>query len=398
MDDIDLDTIHQARLARVRAEMAVRDIGACLLSDAVNIRYATGTRNMQIFSSRNPASRYLFLPVEGPVVLFEFAGAEHLSITATTIDEIRTATTSSYVSKAARQDETIARWAAEIDDLMRRHGGGSRRLGLEAPNGPAVVALAAKGYTVVDAQAPVERARAIKVPGEIDLIRASVAATMDGVRRLEAAIRPGITEQALWATLWQHVIATGGDYIETRLLNSGPRTNPWYQETSDRLLAAGELVALDTDVVGCHGYYADFSRTFLVGDAAPSAAQRTLYRLAWEQIHHNLDLIRPGVRFGDLSEKGWAIPEPYVAHRYYLLAHGVGMTGEYPYILHGLDHDGAGYDGVIEPGMTLCVEAFVGRADGGEGVKLEQQILVTETGWELLSDYGFDERLLGRIV
>jgi len=395
IEALDLEAIYLARRARVRAEMARRDIGACLLTDAVNIRYATGTRNMQVFSSRNPASRYLFLPVEGPVVLFEFAGAEHLPVGAATIDEVRTATTSSYVSKAERQDETIGAWADEIADLMRRHGGGSRRLGLEAPNAGAAFALANRGLEVVDAQAPVERARAIKVPGEIDLVRSSVDATMAGVRRLEAALRPGITEAELWAELWHHVIATGADYIETRLLNSGARTNPWYQETSGKPIAAGELVALDTDVVGCHGYYADFSRTFLCGDGRPTDAQHTLYGLAWEQIHHNMELIKPGVTFAELSEKGWNIPEPYVAHRYYLLAHGCGMTGEYPYILHGLDYPGVGYDGVVEPNMVLCIEAFLGRADGGEGVKLEQQVLVTETGWDLLSDYGFDERLLG---
>ena len=72
------------------------------------------------------------------------------------------------------------------------------------------------------------------------------------------------------------------------------------------------------------------------------------------------------------------------------------MTGEHPYILHSRDFDEHGYDGMIEPGMTLCVESYVGAEGGAEGVKLEEQLLVTETGIELLSRFPYDEALLGR--
>ncbi|MFP3427907.1 M24 family metallopeptidase, partial [Pseudoalteromonas sp. SIMBA_162] len=78
----------------------------------------------------------------------------------------------------------------------------------------------------------------------------------------------------------QSIIADNGDYCETRLLNSGPRTYPWFQETATKRLAANELVALDTDVVGCHGYYSDFSRTFHVGPDKPTETQKLLYRTA----------------------------------------------------------------------------------------------------------------------
>ena len=81
--------------------------------------------------------------------------------------------------------------------------------------------------------------------------------------------------------------------------------------------------------------------------------------------------------------------------RYFALAHGVGMNGEYPYIVHREDIDDKGYDGIIEPGMTLCVESFIGHEKGGEGVKLEEQLYVRDDGKvELLSDYPFDSRLL----
>ena len=106
-------------------------------------------------------------------------------------------------------------------------------------------------------------------------------------------------------------------------------------------------------------------------------------------------IIGPDMSFREYSEKAWDIPERFRRNRYYLSAHGVGMTGEYPYLYHRADYDGAGYDGVIEPGMTLCVESYIGADDGMEGVKLEEQILVTATGTELLSRFPFEDALLG---
>ena len=384
------------RLERVREQLKQRDLAACVLLDPVNIRYATGARNMQVFHLRNPA-RYLFVPAEGPVILFEFPGCHHLAQGLETIDEVRPATTVSFAAAGPGVDDQAKAWAAEIGDLARRHGGGSRRLALERVNHAAAAALAGQGFELSDAQEPIERARAIKLSEEIACIRQSLAAVEGAVAAMVDGLRPGISENALWARLHASVIAQNGDYVETRLLASGPRTNPWFQEAGRREIGNGDLVALDTDVVGPSGYYADFSRTFFCGRGRPSDAQRKLYRLAYAQIQTNLGLIRPGMTFRELSERAWPIPEAYVANRYFVLAHGVGMTGEYPYILHRQDL-ASGYDGVIEPNMTLCVESYVGAAGGPEGVKLEEQVLVTASGIEPLSRFPFDPTLLGREI
>ena len=399
MDQPELESAElcRGRLARLRGELIKRDLLGCVLLDPHDIRYATGARNMLPFMLRNPA-RYLFVAAEGPCILFEYDGCHHLAAGLDTIDEIRPATTVSYPASGPRLDDNARRWAAEIADLARRHGGGNRRLAIGRVGPTAAAALAAEGFDLSDVQEPVERARAIKTPQELDVIRHSIASVARAMDEMRADLRPGITENALWSRLHQSVIAQGADYIETRLLNSGPRTNPWFQETGARRLEAGDLVAHDTDVVGPGGYYADFSRTFLCGEGRPSGTQRDLYRLAWEQVHHNMALIKPGRSFREIAEAAWPIPEPYVANRYFVLMHGVGLTGEYPYVMHAMDFDAHGYDGVIEPNMTLCVESFIGDESGGEGVKLEQQVLVTETGVELLSPYPFDDTLLGREV
>ena len=99
-DGIDLAAVRRYRQERVRAEMAARGIGAVILSDSVNIRYASGSRNMQVFTSRNAPSRYLVLTGDRSI-LFEFTGCEHLADGLDTIDEVRPALTASYVGRRA---------------------------------------------------------------------------------------------------------------------------------------------------------------------------------------------------------------------------------------------------------------------------------------------------------
>lgn len=125
------------------------------------------------------------------------------------------------------------------------------------------------------------------------------------------------------------------------------------------------------------------------------AERRTLHKVAYEQVHHNMDILKAGMTFREYSERAWNIPEKYFANRYYLSSHGCGMTGEYPYLYHRADYPDAGYDGIIEAGMAICVESYIGEEGGNEGVKLEQQVLVKENGIELLSQFPFDDELLG---
>jgi Xaa-Pro dipeptidase len=391
---IDLPRLRQYRLQRVREQMLRLEISACLLSDPVNIRYATDLRNMQIFTARNAPSRYLLL-TQRHSILYEFPGCMHLAAGSQSITDIRPAMTASFVAAGPAIAAKEQAWADEMAATIREEVGAGARIGMERMNAGAALALAAKGFHIVDAQQPVEMARSIKSPDEIACVRASLRATEQGVARMQAQIRSGISENELWSHLHQHVIAQGADYCETRLLSSGSRTNPWFQETGTRIIGDDELVALDTDVVGCYGYYSDFSRTFHSGPGKPSAAQRELYRLALEQVTHNIGVLKPGLSFRDYSEQAWNIPEPYAANRYYLSAHGCGMTGEYPYLYHRKDYAESGYDGTLLPGMTICVESYMGEFGGSQGVKLEQQCLITETGTEILSEYPFDAALMG---
>ncbi len=119
---IDSARLRRYRLERVRAELRARDYAGVVFADAINLRYATDARNMQIWTLRNPA-RYVFIATDGPVVMFEFAGCHHLAKDIETIDEIRTATGWFYFTSGPRVPERAQKWAAELADLVQRHGG-----------------------------------------------------------------------------------------------------------------------------------------------------------------------------------------------------------------------------------------------------------------------------------
>jgi len=102
-----------------------------------------------------------------------------------------------------------------------------------------------------------EKARSVKSPEEIDLMRWTIRVAESGMWRIHAASQPDVTENEIWAELHHENIRSGGEWFEARLLSSGPRTNPWYQEASDRVTAAGDMISFDTDMIGPYGYCAD---------------------------------------------------------------------------------------------------------------------------------------------
>jgi len=387
--NLDMARLCRYRLERVREQLRAADLAGCLLYDPVNIRYASGTRNMSVYTM-HAAERYAFVATDGPLVLFDSYPVASTAI----VDERRPAQTWYYEVTRDRTFDACTDWAAEIADLVRQHGGGNRRLAIDRMATLGFEALRKHDLTLCDGGAVMEQARLIKSAEEIACMSVSVAACDIGMARMREALRPGITENYLWSILAQTNIELGGEWLECRLLASGGRTNPWYQEASDKLIRGGELVAFDTDMVGPYGYCADLSRTFHCGPARPTARQKQLYRLAYEQVHHNIDLIRPGLTFRELSEKSWRGPAEFEENRYVCMVHGVGLVDEYPDIAHPLDWDTHGYDGVIEENMVLCVESYIGQTGDSEGVKLEEQVVVTADGVQNLSTFPFEEELL----
>jgi Xaa-Pro aminopeptidase len=381
----DLEAVRRYRLGRLRDEMRKADVAGLLLFDPINTRYAVDATNMQVWCTHYE-TRCVFVALDGPLVLFDYADHPHLVEGLPLIDDYRVMPTFYYFSAGPRAAERARKFGDQIGDLMRRYGGGNRRLAVDRLSHLGVESLRANQLDVLDALPLTEHARAIKSAEEVALMRASLAVCEAACQAMQDALQPGITENALWAKMHETNIRLGGEWIETRLLSSGPRTNPWFRECSMRPIERGDMVSFDTDLIGPYGYCSDISRSWVCG-ARPSDEQRRLYAAAYAQVQHNIGILKPGRSFRELVELSWPIPDEFLSRRYSVMMHGVGLADEYPSIKYRPDFAVSGYDGVVEPGMTLCVESFVGVEGGREGVKLEEMVLITETGVEILSKY-----------
>lgn len=390
---IDMARMRAYRMGRAQTELKRAGCVAALLFDPVNVRYATGTSSHSVFMFHIP-SRYAVLPAEGKAVMFEMVGLEHTAKAIETVGEVLTARSFTFFAAGPRVEEQARKWASEVADLLRGIGGKERKIAVDRIEPVGLAALQALGFTIVNAQGLMEYARVIKSEDEIGCMTAAISVGESGIARMREALRPGMTENELWSLLHQANIAQGGEWIEARLLSSGGNINPWGKECCDKIIRAGELVAFDTDMVGPFGYCVDVSRTLLCKPGKATDEQRRLYGIAAEQLAHNLELVKPGRSFREYSEKAWKIPDEFVKNRYSVLAHGIGLCDEYPSLAHQIDWDAVGFDGTIEEGMTLCVESFIGSEGGIEGVKLEEQVLVTKHGYQKLTTFPYEEELL----
>lgn len=220
---------------------------------------------------------------------------------------------------------------------------------------------------------------------------------MSGMEAFARAEVPkgGVSEDAIWAELHAGNIRRGGEWIETRLLASGPRTNPWFQECGPRIVQDNEIVAFDTDLIGCYGICIDISRTWWIGDRRPTNAMISAMHHARDHIAENMGLLKPGVSIRELVFGGHQLAPQYWAQKYSCKMHGVGLCDEWPYVHYPDGWIEGAFDAVLEPGMVLCVEALVSPEGGDFSIKLEDQVLITETGHENLTRYPFDAALMG---
>ena len=265
-----------------------------------------------------------------------------------------------------------------------------KKLAIDVLNGPAVTALNKEGIEVVDAKLILEQARVIKSPDELICMKAAIEVAEKGVSKMRSDLKAGMTEDELWSILHKTNIENGGEWIECRILSSGERTNPWMQESSNKVMQQGEIVAFDTDMVGPYGYCADISRTFVEGNRL-NDEQKRLYSMSLEHINHNKSLIKAGVNFREFAEKSWKLPDNCYDNHYPCIIHGVGLCDEWPLVAYpNRDFSNADYSANFEENMTICVESYVGEVGGKEGIKLEDQFVVTKDGLKQLSSFPYE--------
>ena len=395
----DLHIMRHDRWQRLTQALVKRDCAGLLMFDPLNIRYATDTTNMQLWNTHNPF-RACLLCADGHMVMWEYKNAPFLVTFNPLVKELRSGATFFYNSTGDRGQAAATAFAAQVTDILREHAGTNRRLAVDKIMVHGLRALEAAGFEVTEGEEVTERTRAIKTPDEILAMRCAHHACEAGIAEMETFTREnvphgGVSEDAIWAELHAANIRRGGEWIETRLLASGPRTNPWFQECGPRIVQPNEIVAFDTDLIGAYGFCIDISRTWWVGDARPTNAMRSAFAHALDHIRDHQARLKPGVSIRDLVFGGHQLEARYWAQKYACKMHGVGLCDEWPYVHYPDGWIEGAFDAVLEPGMVLCVEALVSPEGGSFSIKLEDQILITETGCENLTRYPFDPHLTG---
>ncbi|MGB0694915.1 MAG: M24 family metallopeptidase [Rhodospirillaceae bacterium] len=383
---VDLEALRSGRLARLKAQIRAAGVDLLILTNPISLRYAIDFRTYALFNAHIPTS-YLFVSADGPTILFGAYGPPPL------VDEARIGRPISFFDGGDALATVAADFAGDVEDYLVEAGATGHRVAVEYVNPSITQALERRGIGVQDGVCIAERARLIKLPEELVCMRHAVAVAELGLQVVRDSIAPGVTETALLAVFNAINIAHDGDWQDGRMLASGPRMNPWCQEASPRPIQAGELVGLDTDMIGPFGYFADISRTFFCGPGRPSARQKQLYRIAVDEIEHNRTLIKPGLGFSDFAQAAYRVDPDFHANAYTCISHGAGMCDEYPRVNHPF-REPAPYDGAYQAGMVITLESYVGAVGEPDGVKLEQQILITEDGSEPLSTFPYEDVLL----
>ena len=382
---VDAGALRRGRLARLQTAMRARDVQACLLFNPANVRYATGATTMTVYCLGSFV-RCAVVAADGPPILFEHANSMHL------FDAIEAEVRPFHAWEFIDDPEADAAvWAAETAAALREREVADGRIAVDKIAPVALRALEAEGFEVTESATVTMDARAVKTPEELALVRANGALTMDALGAFEAAIHPGVRERDLVAVLTDAVLRGGGEYLITRGVASGPNTNPWRQESTDRAIDPGDLVFVDTDLNGIEGYFYCVSRTFVCGEGRATPEQRDTYRVARDWLASMRELLVAGTTFRDIAERAPALPARFAAQRYETVMHSCGLEDEGPSVSYA-DVAQPNPDRVLEPGMVVVTEVYLGEVGAPFGVKLGDQYLIAEDGPDPLAPYPLSDR------
>ncbi len=396
----DLQAMRHYRWARLTRHIVDRGYGGLLMFDPLNIRYATDSTNMQLWNTHNPF-RAVLLCANGYMVIWDYKNSPFLSTFNPLVREQRSGADLFYFDRGDKLDVAADVFSNEVRSLIAEHGGGNMRLAVDKIMLHGLRALEAQGFEIMEGEEVTEKSRSVKGPDEILAMRCASHACEVAVGEMERAARAGVpqgnmSEDDIWAVLHAENIRRGGEWIETRLLSSGPRTNPWFQECGGRIVQNNEIVSFDTDLIGSYGICVDISRSWWIGDRTPPADMIYAMQHGHEHIMQNMEMLKPGVTIPELVANTHVLDAQFQKQKYGCLMHGVGLCDEWPLVAYP---DGAvqgAFDYALEPGMVLCVEALVSPEGGDFSIKLEDQVLITEDGYENLTKYPFDDALMGR--
>jgi Xaa-Pro aminopeptidase len=390
-----LPRMREYRWKRLTDHIVQRGYGGLLLFDPLNIRYATDSTNMQLWNTHNPF-RAVLLCSDGYMVIWDYKNSPFLSEFNLLIKEQRSGADLFYFDRGDKIDIAADKFSNEVRALITEHSQSNMRLAVDKIMLHGLRSLEAQGFEIMEGEEVTEKCRSVKGKDEILAMRCASVACENAVAIMEKEARLKVpkgntSEDDIWAVLHAENIKRGGEWIETRLLASGPRTNPWFQECGPRIAQNNEIIAFDTDLVGSYGICVDISRTWWIGDKSPRPDMIYAMQHAHEHILTNMELLGPGVNMRDLTFNSHILDKSFQKGKYGCLMHGVGLCDEWPLIAYPDKFVEGAYDYFLEPGMVLCVEALVSPENG------DDQVLITESGYENITKYPFDPVLMGNV-
>jgi Xaa-Pro dipeptidase len=406
---VDLVRLRDERLARVKAQLERSELGALLSFDFANIRYLTSTHIGTW--AMDKLIRFALLPRGGEPVIWDFgSAARHHQLfdpwldyparhaAGETLDGAPSGSGAragiSTLRGAFHPDAPIAaELARKVAAELAEYGLQGQPVGLDVVELPVLFALRDAGVEVVDGQQLFLEARRIKTADEIALLTQACSMVDAAYEQLYTFLRPGVRENECVGLVSKVLYDLGSEYVEGVNAISGERCSPHPHVFSDRLVRPGDPAFFD--ILHSHlGYRTCYYRCFAVGSASP--AMRDAYTRCREYMDAAIALVRPGATTADIvsvwptaQEFGFADEEAAFALQY---GHGVGLSiWEKPIFsrLVSLQHPEP-----LQEGMVFALETYWPGADGWSAARIEEEVVVTADGCEVITKFPAEELLV----
>ena len=388
MAGIDFDRMRRERLGKAQAALKRHDIAAALFVRHENMRYAVAVKGHAFC----PQLSYALVFAEHDPILYELGDmVEHQKLYCPWLkpDNIRFSYSwldSICGPEGAKQE--AKKFAAAIAADLKANGVLGERIGVDALDEPGRAALRESGVELVDVKPAIMEARRCKTPDELACIETAVAISNNGYASF-MDFRPGMRERDGGAAMHEAMMRAGAEFASGGVRSKLNTYDVYHHGNTDRIVDAGDLVVVNTCGTTFAGYRVCIYRSFILG-RRPNAKERDFYARCRDRVYAIIERMKPGATTADAA--GGLLPSNtwgYSAEQSLLVAevgHGIGMTYEEPVIsrIWSFDHPQ-----VLEPGMVVAVECREGEWGYG-GVRLEEMVLVTETGNRVLSTWPSD--------
>jgi Xaa-Pro aminopeptidase len=389
---VNFPRLRTQRLDRVRQKMEEVGLAAIVLFAGDNIRYATGA--FQGHWKYQPFIRYAVVPHTGEPYLFELANIDYDNAILDLpwlMGRIKPAIAWRMTEAAA--PKYLQRMVKSVAEVLADLGIKSGPIGLDHRDPEAIEEFKKQGYAVVDGQGIMLQARVRKLPDELELLKQGCAIGDACFHRIKYEwLKPGVRERDIVGEMSRYLFQNGFEHIAQIFCATGGGTNPYKRWFSDKLVRAGDFVIIDINAAGPGGYYIDFVRTLLVGNK-PSAEQRESYKRCYKLLQETLAVIKAGVSTKEIAEH---LPsdddDALKTVSLVSQGHAIGLSlADGRWISRGFSME---FPTVLESDMVFAVETYWGDPQSQQAARLEDNVVVTETGCERFSLFEYEDALL----